>query len=319
MPRHVTTQTVTPLHTGWRVTVTAPGAAAHPDDLAEAVALVTVPGVVPGTVVSALRDAGSKALAYQSPDDFDVWYECEFDTDAPGEQTRLVFEGLATLADVWLNGELVLQSENMYLRHDVDVSGKLRGHNTLCLRFASLNRSLEQRRPRPRWRTKLVDHAQLRWVRTTLMGRMPGWHEWAKCIHAVGPWRPISLVTDRAVRVASSDIQATVEEGTGQVTARVGLSVLAGQVSEAVLHVGNNAAPLAVSRSDDGTAVLTGTAHVADPALWWPHTHGAQPLYPVRVALTGNGQPVEIDLGRTGFAQSRWTKRTASLPSKSTV
>jgi len=300
-PRHLSTQTVAPLHTGWRVAVTAPGAAAHPDDLAETPAVACVPGSVPGTVVSALREAGSRALAYQSPEDFDVWYCGEFEADAPGEQTRLVFGGLATRAEVWLNGEPILQSENMFLRHEVDVSGYLRGHNTLCLRFASLNRSLEQRRPRPRWRTKLVDHAQLRWVRTTLIGRMPGWHEWAKCIHAVGPWRPISLVTDRAVRVLSSDIQATVEGGTGQVTARISLHPLPGEVSEAVLHVGSNAAALAVSRSEDGTATLTGTAHVPDPALWWPHTHGAQPLYPVRVTLTVSGQPAEIDLGRTGF------------------
>ena len=162
----------------------------------------------------------------------------------------------------------------MYLRHEADVSGKLRGHNTLCLRFRSLNTALQARRPRPRWRTKLIDHAQLRWVRTTLIGRMPGWHEWAKCVHAVGPWQPILLVTDRVVRVVSSDIQATVQAGTGRVAARIGLSVLAGTVTDAMLHVGNNTAVLAVSLADDGTAALIGTADVPDPALWWPHTHG---------------------------------------------
>ncbi len=302
-PRHLSTQTVTPLEQDWRVTVTAPGAASDPNDVADTAAVVTVPGGVPGTVVSALRDANSKALAYHSPDDFDVWYTCEFDADAPapGEQTRLVFEGLATLAEVWLNGEPILQSDNMFLRHEVDVSGHLQGRNTLCLRFASLNTALQARRPRPRWRTKLIDHAQLRWVRTTLMGRMPGWHEWARCVHAVGPWRPISLVTDRAVRVVSSNIRATVEEGTGQVTAQIGLRLLAGEVSEATLHVGNTAAALAVSHSDDGAASLTGTAHIPGAALWWPHTHGPQPLYPVRVTLMVSGQPVEMDCGRTGF------------------
>ena len=302
-PRHISTQTVTPLEQSWRVTVTAPGAAAQPDQLAGASALVTVPGSVPGTVVSALRDAGSKALAYQSPDDFDVWYDCAFDADAPApaEVTLLVFEGLATLAEVWLNGERVLQSENMYLRHEVDVSGRLQGWNTLCLRFASLNRHLEQRRPRPRWRTKLIDHAQLRWVRTTLMGRMPGWHEWAKCIHAVGPWRPVSLVTERRVRVVSSDIRATVQAGAGQVKAQIGLRVLAGTVMDAVLHVGDCVAALEISPGESGTVTLSGTVTVPAPALWWPHTHGAQPLYAVSVRLTVNGQTVKIDCGRTGF------------------
>lgn len=301
-PRHLTTQTITPLEQGWRVTVTAPGAAAHPDALANVAAIVTVFGVVPGTVVSALRDAGSKALVYQSPDDFDVWYECDFDADAPvpSEQTRLVFEGLATRTEVWLNGARVLDSENMYLRHEIDVSERLQGQNTLCLRFASLNMALQARRPRPRWRTKLVDHAQLRWVRTTLTGRMPGWHEWAKCIHAVGPWRPVSLVTDRAVRVVSSNIRATVEEGTGQVTASIGLRVLADEVSKAVLSVGNSTANLAIF-DQNGTLSLAGTVCVPEAALWWPHTHGAQPLYSVQVTLIVDGQPVEIDLGRTGF------------------
>ena len=65
-PRHISTQTTAPLHTDWRVTVTAPGAAANPSQLAEASTIVTVPGVVPGTVVSALRDANSQALTYQS-------------------------------------------------------------------------------------------------------------------------------------------------------------------------------------------------------------------------------------------------------------
>ena len=34
---------------------------------------------------------------------------------------------------------------------------------------------------------------------------------------------------------------------------------------------------------------------------WWPHTHGRQPLYPVRLSIDVDGDAVSIDLGRVGF------------------
>src|SRR6185503_20017662 len=102
----------------------------------------------------------------------------------------LRFDGLATLAEVWLNDHLVLDSDNMFVAHELDVSADLRDSNTLVVRFRSLAAALAARRPRPRWRTKLVEHQQLRWVRTTLLGRMPGW---SPPVKAVGPWRPIAL------------------------------------------------------------------------------------------------------------------------------
>ena len=301
-PRRVSTQTTLELRDGWDVRVTAPDEFGGPDCLAAAPG-PAVPGSAPGTVVSALEAASSSALAHRSPDDFDVWYQCRFDADAPDgpDEARLVLEGLATIADVWLNGEHVLRSENAHLRHEIDVTRLLRGPNVLALRFSSLNRFLERRRPRPRWRTRLVDHPQLRWARTPLVGRMPGWHEWAKCLHAVGPWRPVSLVVDRAVRVDSSDVRASLDGGTGVVEARLALRLLGpSEVLEASLSVGDQEAPLRIDRQGDDVS-LTGTVRVPHVALWWPHTHGAQPLYPVQATLTVDGQVVTLDFGRTGF------------------
>ena len=301
--RHATSQTVTGLRDGWDVFLTAPDRFTRPEDL-DGCGGTAVPGTAPGTVVSALEAAGSSALAHRSPDDFEVWYRCRFDAPAPDapDEARLVFEGLATIADVWLNGAHVLRSENAFLRQDVEVSRLLRGENVLALRFSSLNRFLMPRRPRPRWRTRLVDHPQLRWVRTPLVGRMPGWHEWARCLHAVGPWRPVSLVVDRAVRVESSDVRASLDGGTGVVEAKIGLRLLAASaVSAASLRVGDHVSPLEIARSEDGAVSLAGTARIPDVALWWPHTHGPQPLYPVQAALTVDGRAVTLDFGRTGF------------------
>jgi beta-mannosidase len=40
---------------------------------------------------------------------------------------------------------------------------------------------------------------------------------------------------------------------------------------------------------------------VPDVELWWPHTHGAQPVYPVTVTLGIGSASISVDLGQVGF------------------
>ena len=87
----------------------------------------------------------------------------------------LCLGGLATLAEVFLNGELVLRSESMFARHAIDIGALVRGRNELSIRCRALVPELAvQRRPRARWRTRLVADNNLRWFRTMLLGRIPG-------------------------------------------------------------------------------------------------------------------------------------------------
>ena len=85
----------------------------------------------------------------------------------PGPWT-LRFGGIATVAEVFLNGERILESDSMFVAHEVDV--ELRESNELelhCLALAPL--LAEPRRPRARWRTRIAD-GNLRFFRTTLLG-----------------------------------------------------------------------------------------------------------------------------------------------------
>lgn len=174
----------------WELLGTEAGGVTAPESLA---ATGWRPAVVPGTVAQALALPLDGAGA--DIDGLDWWYRCRFPGPNPAEpaprsesRRRLHFDGLATLAQVWLNGALVLESKNMFRPFTVHV--ELQAENELILCFRSVKAALGTRRPRPRWKTGLVDQQNLRWIRTSLLGRIPGW---TPPLPAIGPWRGVRV------------------------------------------------------------------------------------------------------------------------------
>ncbi len=274
-------------------------------DVAE---LEWMPATVPGTVAGALRDAGAAEPSPEWLDGRDWWFRCRFaatehttlDPDPPGAWI-LSSEGLATLADVWLNGRHLLHSDSMFSHHRV-AAGPLAADNELTIRFGSLDPVLERTRPRPRWKAAGIRSQNLRWLRTTLFGRQGGW---AAVPVPVGPWRPLHLRPASPVEVTASRLRSTCSDGPGDSTTgsvSVALDVSGPDLATdrplpaARLEVDGHSAPLEVTRARSGFR-LTGSVTVDGVERWWPHTHGGQPLYPVRVVVAG----VALDLGRVGF------------------
>lgn len=231
---------------------------------------------VPGTAAEALRAAGRWNELQPTPlHDKDVWYRTRL--DGTGNRS-LRFEGLATVAEVWLNGTKILKSDNMFLAHDVEV--ELAGDNELLIVFRSLDKALESRKGRARWRTKIVENNALRLVRTTLLGHMTGWQP---PVHAVGPWRPIALF--EGPRDAS--LRAILDGDDGLLRLSLRLD------GDATVVAGGHSAPL--TRTSGGR--LEGTLRLPKVEKWWPHTHGTPALHDVKVRVGAT----EIALGRVGF------------------
>jgi beta-mannosidase len=286
----------------WACASSPPGARSGPEDLTGE-GLRWLAAEVPGTAASALQAVGATDARPERLDGQDWWYRVRFDgpSDPSGPEWVLRCEGLATLADVWLNGRHVLRSESMFASHRLSV-GALEARNELCIRFAALTPVLGQRRPRPRWKVRGVSSQNLRWIRTTLLGRQAGW---AVIPAPVGPWRPVSLRPAAPVEILSSRVLATCParpDGTGPGAVGVSVEVTGvatgadGRPPVAEVRVAGHVAPLEVAVVD-GTTVVSGEVQVDQVARWWPHTHGPQPLYPVTVVVDG----VVLDLGEVGF------------------
>jgi beta-mannosidase len=250
-----------------------------------------IPAEVPGTAAGALRARGTWAPGADDAellDGRDWWFRCRFADPGTGPYT-LWLGGLATIADVWLNGSHRLHSENMFLEHAFDID-TLHGENELCIRFAALDAELARKRPRPRWKTALARNPNVRWVRTTLLGRMDGWAGWAA---PVGPWRPVELVSRATeVRVVESNIETRCIGRGGSVHVRATLEGPGlDEPVRAHLRVGNEVAPLMWS-STGSRLVVERTLPLGEVERWWPHTHGNQPRY--RVALEIGAATIEL-------------------------
>ena len=272
-----------PLIGDWSLVQTAPGL--WRDTGALDITAEWLPAIVPGTVGASLR-----ALGRWRPDDavgfdaYDFWYRATISGEGPA---ILRFDGLATIAEVYIDGVLVLASDNMFLAHATTLA--LTGRHDLHIAFRSLDAHVAGKKGRARWRPRLVKPPALRFARTLLLGHIPGW---GPPVHAVGPWRGVSLVDAGAQRIVERRIEARFDrdgEGLldvmirlatpvdGWVTARCGLV-------DFVLV-------------DDGDGVLRGRVEIPDVKRWWPHTHGEPMLYTVQAFV---GQET-FELGKVGF------------------
>ena len=283
------------LHEGWKLARTPPGACAAPDALAAA-PCEWHDAKVPGTVASSLhRDIESAGDC----DAHDWWYRMRFtlpaDASSAASRHELRFDGLATLAEVWLNGTKILASRNMFVAQRVDVSSQLRdGENELAICFRSLGAELARRHPRPRWKTALVAHQSLRWYRATLMGRIPAW---TPAIAPVGPWAPIALERVEGLATRVETLRAWAEGATGRLQLRAHLERLDdAPPGSARLVLGEEIFPLAIEAGRiDADLAIPGVP------LWWPHTHGGARLVPCRLEIERGGEWRPVDCGAIGF------------------
>ena len=288
---------------GWELRATPPGAVAGPDMLPRDGWLAAR---APTTAAAALRAAGAWSLDAPARrlDAEDWWWRTRFAGNgaaaAPDTETVLRFDGLATLADVWLNGAPLLSSENMFVAHERPVS--LGADNELVIRFRSLDAALGARRPRPRWRAPMIENQQLRWFRATLLGRTPGWSPPAA---AVGPWRAVTLEHRRGLTVGDVTLAPRLDGAAGIVDVSCRVRVLDGDgrgTAELVLERAGVEHRAPLTGADGGDARLTGRLVVATPALWSPHTHGDPSCYRARIDLRRpSGHTEHVDLGPVGF------------------
>jgi beta-mannosidase len=247
------------------------GTIAHPTDL-HAAPIAWRDAMVPGSVAGSLASGRCDDLGAVDAWDTDWWFHTTLTLTAAGDGHLLRFDGLATLATVWIDGVEVARHHTAMRSLDIALDGLSPGAHELTIVCRGLSAFEPPARPRQRWKTRLVPDARLRWLRTPLFGHMPGWTPpWP----VIGPYRDVHVLAPDDDALLAAGVQWTTDDD-GVISWTVDVAAGAGVAS---LRIGEVDTPLT---AHDGRITGSGTA---DLPRWWPHTHGTPTLHEMSLQL----------------------------------
>ena len=284
-----------------------------------------LPATVPGGVHEALLAAGRIADPYFDRNEVSVrwveerdwWYRAMLPAapSPPIGRTLLVCRGLDTVADLWLDGQPLGHSENMFRPRTFDVTGRLEAGAELLICFRPPLGGLTP----PAAATNLLqrlgdamaavapeepagDDGAGIWSATLTLATLRrkatfswGW-DFGPRLPSIGPWRPVELVQESGAVLSGHHVRTErvdVARRTADLTVRVEATRLQDDlrpVAEVELVAPNGRiTSLTVPLEPEGVAAetLSGAASVRvdDAELWWTHDLGGQPRYQVTVRL----------------------------------
>ena len=212
------------------------------------------------------------------------------------DRVLLRFEGIDTLANLFLNDVKFGSANNMHRTWEYDVKEYLKaGDNVLTVVFHSPTEYIGEQYAKKRLDGTSDAMRGFPYLRKAHC--MFGW-DWGPRLPGVGLWRPVSLVAYDVARIDSTYITQTHENGSVKIATRVELQTASAEDfvygAENTLLYGarpelKNLSVKTEVLDPEGTVVASGDGAgalcIGNPRLWWPAGFGEQPLYTVRVSL----------------------------------
>lgn len=270
----------TQLHDGWTASHTS---GPEPAGFTLPVIPATVPGSVHTDLLAArliddpYLDANEASQAWIGQSDWR--YRTTFDWSPGSDRVEIVFDGLDTVATVVLNGQTLLQTENMHRAYRADVAHLLQdGKNALTIDFASPVREADRRSLELGFRPHAMHHP---YNALRKMACSFGW-DWGLDTATSGIWRPVHLEEWSLARLGSVRPIATVQGTDGAVDVHIRTVRASDQPVLAVATIAGHTAEAILS---PGTTETTLTLRVPDVELWWPRGYGEPALYDLAVEL----------------------------------
>jgi beta-mannosidase len=274
-----------------------------------------MPAVVPGCVHTDLVRSKKIADPFWGTNEKDQqwiertnWeYRSSFAADdalLAHERVELVFRGLDTFAEVFVNEHSVLRADNMFRSWRVDVRPRLvKGENQVLVRFTSPIKAVKPAYDKLGYRLPAINDQAEEMV--SMFARKAPYHygwDWGPRFVTSGIWRPVTI---EAWDVARLDDVQIVQRELDDVRARLAVTALvqatrAGKASLTVTTPGTT--PVTVDAAlVPGANRVSAELMIDKPERWWPNGLGAQKLYAVEAALAVDGAPRGARTTRVGL------------------
>ena len=259
---------------------------------------LTLSATVPGDVMTDLLKAKVIADPFDRENETDVQWVGE--TDWTYERSfkvkrsmlnedclLLACDGLDTFATVWINGEKVAETDNMFRRYAWDVKSLLKaGENSIRISLKAVNEYTRQqqqkKRPLDAQPGGCHPNAFPAWVRKQACNF--GW-DWGPVLVTPGIWRNIQLVGYSVAKLADVHVRQRHSKNRVQLDVTCDLQRESNQSLKVRATLRDKGRLVAEHVSESRGKSVKLQLAVKEPKLWWPNGMGAQPLYDLQVEI----------------------------------
>ncbi len=261
-----------------------------------------LPATVPGCVHNDLLVAGkipdpffrNNADSVQWIEREDWEYSRTFSVSADllrRDVVELVFDGLDTYADVYINDSLVIRADNMFTDWRASVRPLLReGENSLRVYFHSpVIEGLRKKSQLP-YILKMTNEIAPEDQRTNVFTRKAPFHygwDWGPRLVTSGIWKPVYLQGWDKARIEDAFLEPlSVNPDTARYQARTEITVTQPGRYEVEVRISGLETTFKNTLSlEVGLQTILVPFELVQPKLWWSHGLGEAHLYPVEVSL----------------------------------
>lgn len=268
----------------------------------------SIPASVPGCIHTDLIAAGiirDISIDGKEQDQFWIWktdsqYTATIKRDSSDGNKHLIFNGLDTIAKVFISDQLVLEAKNMHRSYRVDVTEQISASDLLLrIEFAAPLSDAEEKLaalgtayPRP---------YEMPYNYQRKMACSYGW-DWGPITISSGIWKPIEIHTWKKAFIEKTAITSTLVNGVPELTAQIGIS---GDINNTKVRIdildseqrNIKSHELAISSLNSEVSFAVEKAQI-----WNPRGRGSQPIYTVLISLIGSDNTVLEEVSkRTGF------------------
>lgn len=205
------------------------------------------------------------------------------------QHLELVFEGLDTVCDVYVNGQHALAANNMFREWRIDVRSLLKpGANTLLVVFPSPITAAAKVAATDPWqaRTEVKNSAYVRKAAYEY-----GW-DWGPTLVTSGIWRPAHLAIWDEARISDFYVhQKDISPQVAHLDLQIEVTASADSPAKITVDYGYGDRKNSVTRKMDlhsGVNKIDVPVEIDHPSLWYPAGYGAQPIYHFHAKLTAS-------------------------------
>ncbi|MFW5820196.1 MAG: glycosyl hydrolase 2 galactose-binding domain-containing protein [Bacteroidota bacterium] len=220
---------------------------------------------------------------------------------------ELIFEGLDTYADVYLNGELIITADNMFIPWQKEVSEILKeGENEIKIHFHSAVKKGMEKLAKLDYLLIATNEQAPDNEKTNVFTRKAPFHfgwDWGPRLVTCGIWRPVYLKSwNDAIIEDVYLIQKEFGKDKSVYIAEVELAVEEGGKYNISLSEPETGQVISKSKSlNEGSHKIKLEMEFENPKLWWSNGLGEPHLYTLGIDLKKNGNIIHSKSERLGI------------------